>query len=399
MKVAVLGASGYTGLELLRLLLRHPEFEIAAATSEQRAGQPVGECFPALRGRLDLDFESAGDPAALAGRVELAFAALPHAASAPAVEALRSAGVRVVDLSADFRLKDLDTYRQWYGEHPAPARLAEAVYGLPELHRDALAGASLVAAPGCYPTSALLPLAPLLRAGLVETRGIHIDAKSGVSGAGRSLAEGYLFAELDGDCRAYKPGFQHRHGPEIEQEAGALAGEEVRLTFVPHLLPTTRGMATSVYLRPRAGAGAGRGAPGPGGGLCRRALRPGAARRGDPEPPLRGRHQLLRPDPRRGRPQRHLDPAVDAGQPGKGGQRPGRPVRQSGLWLRGDGRALGQRAAAVETWFWSLGRGVAGRVLPPRRKSFSGGAGCAGARGPASVWPRLKVRAEVPVPP
>jgi len=251
MKVAVLGASGYTGLELLRILLRHPEFEVAAATSEQRAGRPVGEAFPALRGRLDLDFESVDDAAALAGRVELAFTALPHAASAPAVETLRAAGVRVVDLSADFRLRDLDTYREWYGEHPAPARLGEAVYGLPELHRGALAEASLVAVPGCYPTSALLPLAPLLRADLVETTGLHVDAKSGVSGAGRNLADGYLFAELDGDCRAYQPGFQHRHGPEMEQEASALAGEAVHVSFVPHLLPTTRGMATSVYLRPR----------------------------------------------------------------------------------------------------------------------------------------------------
>ena len=151
MKVAVVGASGYTGLELLRILLRHPEFEIAAVTSEQRAGREVGEVFPALRGRLDLRFEAV-DPASLAGRVEFAFTALPHAASARAVAVLRGAGCRVVDLSADFRLHSLDTYQHWYGEHPVPARLAEAVYGLPELHRDALRGAQLAAAPGCYPT-------------------------------------------------------------------------------------------------------------------------------------------------------------------------------------------------------------------------------------------------------
>jgi N-acetyl-gamma-glutamyl-phosphate reductase len=250
MKVAVVGASGYTGLELLRILLRHPEFEVAAVTSEQRAGRPVGEVFPALRGRLDLVFEAV-DPAALAGRVELAFTALPHAASARAVTALRETGVRVVDLSADFRLHSRDTYETWYGPHAAPERLGEAVYGLPELHREALRGASLIAAPGCYPTSALLPLAPLLRAGLVETRGIHVDSKSGVSGAGRTLADGYLFAELDGNCHAYKPGYAHRHAPEIEQEASEVAGSEVRVTFVPHLLPTTRGIATSVYVRPR----------------------------------------------------------------------------------------------------------------------------------------------------
>jgi N-acetyl-gamma-glutamyl-phosphate reductase len=255
MKVAVVGASGYTGLELLRILLRHPELEIAVVTSEQRAGREVAEVFPALRGRLDLRFEAV-DPASVAGRVELAFTALPHAASARAVAALRGAGCRVVDLSADFRIHSLPIYQQWYGEHPAPKLLADAVYGLPELHRDALRGASLVAAPGCYPTSALLPLAPLLRAGLVETRGIHIDAKSGVSGAGRALADGYLFAELDENCHAYKPGFAHRHAPEIEQEASEVAGAEVRVTFVPHLLPVVRGIATSVFVRPRGGADA-----------------------------------------------------------------------------------------------------------------------------------------------
>jgi N-acetyl-gamma-glutamyl-phosphate reductase len=249
MKVAVVGASGYTGLELLRTLRRHPQFEIAAITSEQRAGRALGEVFPALRGQLDLTFEAA-DPAALAGRVELAFTALPHAASAPTVAALREAGVAVADLSADFRLRDLETYRSWYGEHAAPELLDSAVYGLPELNREALRGAELVAVPGCYPTSVLLPLVPLLRAGLVEPTGIHVDAKSGVSGAGRKLAEDYLFAELDGNCKAYKPGYAHRHAPEIEQEASAAAGAEVRVTFVPHLLPTIRGIVTSVYARP-----------------------------------------------------------------------------------------------------------------------------------------------------
>lgn len=249
MRVAVLGASGYAGLELLRILLRHPAFEIAAVTSEQRAGQPVGEAFPALRGQLDVVFEAA-DAASLAPKVDLAFAALPHAASAPSVAALRRAGVAVADLSADFRLRDPAVYREWYGEHPAPELLAEAVYGLPELHREKLRGAGLVACPGCYPTGALLPLAPFLREGLVETTGIAIDSKSGVSGAGRKLEVGYLFAELDENVHAYKVA-QHRHAPEIEQEAGALAGGPVRVTFVPHLVPTIRGIATSVYARPR----------------------------------------------------------------------------------------------------------------------------------------------------
>ncbi len=251
MRVAVIGASGYTGLELLRILQRHPEFELAVATSEQRAGTRVGEAFPALRGLIDLVFEP-NDPARIAGRVDLAFTALPHAASAPTVQALRAAGVRVLDLSADFRLRDAETYRAWYGEHKAAELLGSAVYGLPELYREALRGAELVAVPGCYPTSALLPLAPFLRADAIETRGIVVDAKSGVSGAGRKLEEGLLFAELADDCRAYKVGNQHRHVPELEQEASAAAGRDVSITFVPHLLPTVRGIATSVFVRPKA---------------------------------------------------------------------------------------------------------------------------------------------------
>jgi N-acetyl-gamma-glutamyl-phosphate reductase len=249
MKVAVLGASGYTGLELLRILLRHPQFEIAAVTSEQRAGQDLGAAFPALRGQLDLAFEAA-DASALAGRVELAFTALPHAASASSVRELREAGVAVADLSADFRLRDREIYERWYGEHAAPELLASAVYGLPELYRERLRGAQLVAVPGCYPTSVLLPLAPLLRAELVQPTGLHVDAKSGVSGAGRKLEAEYLFAEQAANCRAYKPGYAHRHAPEIEQEASAAAGSEARVTFVPHLLPAVRGIVSSVYARP-----------------------------------------------------------------------------------------------------------------------------------------------------
>ncbi len=249
MKVAVVGASGYTGLELLRILLRHPVFELVAVTSEQRSGLPVGDAFPSLRGSFDLSFESA-DPAALAGRVELAFTALPHAASAPLVARLRESGVAVVDLSADFRLRDPEVYRAAYGEHAAPQLLGSAVYGLPELHREALRGAELVAAAGCYPTGALLPLVPFLRADLIE-RDVWIDAKSGVSGAGRKVEAGYLFAEIDENCSAYKVGSVHRHVPEIEQEASAAAGGPVRTTFVPHLLPTIRGIVTTLFVRPR----------------------------------------------------------------------------------------------------------------------------------------------------
>ncbi len=250
MRVGVFGASGYAGLELLRILLRHPTFELAAVTSEKRAGQPVGDAFPSLRGQLDLAFE-ASDPERVAERIELAFTALPHSASAPTVAALRKAGVAVADLSADFRLRSPEVYRAWYGEHPAPELLAEAVYGLPELHRDDLRGAGLVACPGCYPTGALLPLVPFLRAGLVETTGIVVDAKSGISGAGRKIEAGYLFAELDENAAAYKVGRAHRHGPELEQEASGAAGEEVCASFVPQLIPTIRGILTSVYARTR----------------------------------------------------------------------------------------------------------------------------------------------------
>lgn len=250
MQIAVVGASGYTGLELMRILLRHPRVELRVVTSERRAGRPVAEVFPALRGLVDLSFRAVAS-AAVAREVDLAFTALPHAASAPTVRDLRKAGIPVLDLSADFRLRDAQAYRDWYGPHSAPEMLGAAVYGLPELHREALRGAQLVAVPGCYPTSALLPLAPFLRRGLVEPSGIQIDAKSGVSGAGRKAEEAYLFAELDENCRAYKVGGAHRHVPEIEEQASLAAGESARIAFVPHMLPTIRGIVATLFARPR----------------------------------------------------------------------------------------------------------------------------------------------------
>ncbi len=246
LRVAVVGASGYTGLELVRIVLRHPELELAVVTSEQRAGQPAAECFPALRGLTDLKFE-ANDPESLAGRVDAAFCALPHSASAPTVAAIRRAGILAFDISADFRLRDMATYQQWYGDHKAPEFFGKAVYGMPEIYREEIRGAEMIAAPGCYPTGALLPMLPFLRAGVVETRGIFVDSKSGVSGAGRSLQDGFLFAELDGNSHAYKVA-NHRHTPEMEQEASVAAGEEVTLTFVPYLIPTIRGIVTSVLM-------------------------------------------------------------------------------------------------------------------------------------------------------
>ena len=248
MKVAVVGGSGYTGLELLRILLRHPRVELVAATSEQRAGRPVGAAFPSLAGLTDLVFEAA-DPATLAERADACFTCLPHAASAPTVAALRKGGAAVVDLSADFRLRDPAAYAGAYGEHGAPELFGQAAYGLPELHRDRIRGADFVAAPGCYPTSVLLPLTPFLREGLVEPA-VHVDARSGVSGAGRKLAEDYLLAELADNVTAYKVGGGHRHVPEMEEQAGLAAGGEVRIAFVPHLLPLIRGIATTVFARP-----------------------------------------------------------------------------------------------------------------------------------------------------
>ncbi len=250
MKIAVIGASGYTGLELMRILHRHPNCEVVAATSEQKAGQAVADAYPALRGVIDLSFESL-DADALVGRCDAALTCLPHATAAPVVAALRKGGVKVVDISADFRLDDPEVYAEWYGPHKAPEIFSEGVYGLPELYRESLKGADLAAAAGCYPTSALLPMTPFLREGRVEPSPILVDAKSGVSGAGRKLDETYLFGEMDGNAMAYAVA-SHRHGPEMEQEAGKAAGAPARVTFVPQLLPTVRGIIATVFLQLKA---------------------------------------------------------------------------------------------------------------------------------------------------
>ena len=251
MRVAVIGASGYTGLELLRILLRHRHVELTAITSERSAGRAVSDVYPAFRSLLELRFETV-DPGSLAGRVDFAFAALPHAASAPVVCELAKAGVRVVDLSADFRLRDLATYEAWYGTHAAPEWIGRAVYGIPEFHRAAMVEAPIVATPGCYPTSALLPLAPFLRSGAIDPGAVIVDSKSGVSGAGRKADEAMLLAEMGENCRAYNVGGAHRHVPEMEEQGTLLGGAPVRVSFVPQLLPAVRGIATTVYARPRA---------------------------------------------------------------------------------------------------------------------------------------------------
>jgi len=250
MRVGIVGASGYTGLELVRLVRRHPELELVAITSEQRAGVVAGEAFAGLRGLVDLAFESF-DPKSLAERVDVALCCLPAGPTATGVGKLVEAGISVVDLAADYRLEDMSDYTAWYGEHHNPALFGQAVYGLPELRGEQLAGATFVAAAGCYPTCSLLPLVPFLREGLIETAGIVVDAKSGVSGAGRTQAEQFLLGELDANAHAYKVGGVHRHVPEMNQEASRVAGEAVKLTFIPQLLPTTRGMLATVVARPK----------------------------------------------------------------------------------------------------------------------------------------------------
>jgi N-acetyl-gamma-glutamyl-phosphate reductase len=258
LRTAIVGAAGYTGAELIRLIHRHPELEISAVIARDNAGKRLDEVVRStfgVRGLGELVLESFAPEAAgeLAKRVDLAFLCLPHAASAAAGKALHTAGVRVVDLSADFRLKDLATYERTYGEHPAPELLAKAVYGLPELHRKELAGARLIAAPGCYPTSAILPLAPLLKAGLVERDGIIIDAKSGVSGAGRTPGPAYHLPEAAEGIRPYKVAGAHRHLPEIEQELSLAAGSRLEVVFTPQLAPMTRGILSVCYAKIRPG--------------------------------------------------------------------------------------------------------------------------------------------------
>ena len=244
-RVGIIGASGYTGAELARLLVNHPGVELTLATSRQYAGKPLARVFPHLAGRTELVCE---DPAglAVAGRADFYFTAVPHQTAMAVVPGLLATGAKVVDLSADFRLHDRLVYEHWYQAHSAPELLAEAVYGLPEIHRAAIAGARLVANPGCYPTSVLLALAPLLKAGCIDPASLIIDAKSGTSGAGRTAQTGTLYCEVTEGFRAYKVG-AHRHTPEIEQELSELYGQPLKVTFTPHLVPMSRGMLSTIY--------------------------------------------------------------------------------------------------------------------------------------------------------
>lgn len=250
-RVAVVGVTGYTGAELVRLLSDHPSLELATVVGRSEVGNRLSEVYPhlGLSPYGDLLVESF-DAERLAREVEVVFLGLPHGAASSHAAELVERGVRVVDLSADFRLESLETFQAFYGEHQAPQIRDRAVYGLPELHREKLAGARLIAAPGCYVTATVLAAAPLLSLGLMDQRaGILADCKSGVSGAGRSPAVGSLFAEAGEGMKAYNV-TGHRHRPEIEQELARIAGRAVRLTFVPHLAPMSRGILATIYADP-----------------------------------------------------------------------------------------------------------------------------------------------------
>ncbi len=246
--VGICGASGYTGAELLRLLSAHPSVRITVVTSERLAGRPLVEHFPHLKGILEIDFRSIEDPSILK-EAELFFLALPHGASQQRVAFFYEKGKYVIDLSADFRLKDPEVYKAWYKiEHTSAELLKHAVYGIPEIYRDSIRGTRLVANPGCYPTAALLGLYPAVKESIVDLEGIVIDAKSGVSGAGRKADVGLSFCEVNEAFRAYAV-TTHRHTPEIEEVLSMLAGSEVKVEFTPHLLPVNRGILTTIYCK------------------------------------------------------------------------------------------------------------------------------------------------------
>jgi len=248
-KVGVVGGTGYTGVELLRLLAAHPGAELAVITSRSEAGQAVADMFPNLRGSLDIAF-SEPDPAVLQS-CDLVFFATPNGIAMTMVPELLAAGVRVIDLAADFRLQQADEWTRWYGmPHACPDYLQRAVYGLPEINRDAIAQARLVANPGCYPTAVQLGFLPLIEEGLADLDYLIADAKSGVSGAGRKAATGSLLCEASENFKAYAvPG--HRHLPEIRQGLELVSGHPVGLTFVPHLTPMIRGIHATLYARLR----------------------------------------------------------------------------------------------------------------------------------------------------
>ena len=251
-KVAIVGASGYSGEELVRLLLSHPHAELAAVTSRQYAGQTLAQIFPKFANHPRAKALHFSEPKVelLAKQAQIVFLALPHGLAAEFAAPLLQLGCQVIDLSADFRVRSAAVYKDFYAhDHPAPELLAQAVYGLPEIYRAHIAKASLIASPGCYPTSILMPTVPLLKAGLVQPTGIIADSLSGVSGAGRKAELDYLFVECNESVRPYGIP-KHRHLSEIEQELSVAAGTQVTIQFTPHLIPVNRGILTTLYLTP-----------------------------------------------------------------------------------------------------------------------------------------------------
>jgi N-acetyl-gamma-glutamyl-phosphate reductase len=251
-RIGVVGATGYTGVELLRLLAHRQDVSLGVVTSRELQGTPVARLFPNLRGHVDLEFS---DPESGAlGECDLVFYATPHGVAMHTVPGLLEKGVRIVDLSSDYRIQDIPSWERWYKtRHTSPELVREAVYGLPEVNREAIGGARLVAAPGCYPTAIQLGFLPLLKAGLVQADRLIADAKSGVSGAGRKAAVDYLLGECADSIKAYAVS-GHRHGPEIEQGLNRASADPVGLTFIPHLTPMIRGILATLYAAPKPGS-------------------------------------------------------------------------------------------------------------------------------------------------
>lgn len=244
--VAILGASGYTGVELIRILVNHPNVKISYITAEKHAGKKVSEVFPHLKGIFDLKLEKL-DPKKVPDDIDIVFAALPHGASAEVIHEIYKRKIKIIDLGADFRLNE-GNYRKWYGDHPCSDMLEDAVYGISELNKEQIAESNLIANPGCYPTASILPLAPLLKENIVDESSIIIDSKSGISGAGRSPSLDLHFCEVSEGFKAYKVA-EHRHSPEIEQHLSEYSKKDVNIIFTPHLIPIDRGIFSTIYVK------------------------------------------------------------------------------------------------------------------------------------------------------
>ena len=248
LRVGIIGVSGYTGVELARILANHPNVTLTLATSRQYEGRLLSEIYPNLKDCVDITCTNPSHDT-LAKQADFFFTAVPHKTAMAIVPPLLSEGKKVVDLSADYRIRDVAIYEHWYQKHSSSELINEAVYGLPELYRDSIKTARLVANPGCYPTSVTLGLAPLLKKQIIDAESIIIDSKSGTSGAGRSANLATLYCEVADGFKAYNVGGTHRHIPEMEQELSVLAGEAVTISFTPHLLPVSRGILSTIYVK------------------------------------------------------------------------------------------------------------------------------------------------------